>query len=159
MAGRLEQELPGVEFHTISGTEEARYEWLAIKEACAVELQAPHCLCSAGNGSLQVSMDDTFLTVDCNLKEGGAFVEKYGAKEYKKSIVDDIEGAFSRARDALKTIRSPDKPLRLVMISSFYYAALACKAITTGEPPRYRDVGQLLSAAGLTGQQQRVAEG
>jgi hypothetical protein len=147
MAGRPEQELPGVEFHTISGTEEARYEWLAIKEACAVELQAPHCLCSAGNGSLQVSMDDTFLTVDCNLKEGGAFVEKYGAKEYKKSIVDDIEGAFSRARDALKTIRSPDKPLRLVMISSFYYAALACKAITKGEPPRYRDVGQLLSAA------------
>jgi hypothetical protein len=130
-----------VSFDAVFGTEEARFEWLAIKEGLAVELEAPDCCCSGDNGSLQVSMDGSFLSVDCDLKKGTVFVEEKGALEYQRSIEYDIQSTFSRTGLVLKESReNRDQPLRLVLTSGFYYAAMACKIVGKGELPRYRHI-------------------
>jgi hypothetical protein len=142
-----EEHAPSVKFGTVEGTEEARFEWLAIKQACLENLDEPNCACSAGNGSLQCSMDNIFLTVDCELKAGEQHVKDNGVPSYQELIASDIEGAFGKIGASLSRLRGDGEPLRLVLISSFYYASLACKVVQKGEVVHYRDLEDVVGPA------------
>ena len=66
---------------------------------------------------------------------------------YEEIITKDIDEAFASVGETLKQLRSArNKPLRLVIISSFYYAALACRATIEGEPIQYRDISKLIGS-------------
>eukprot|EP00038_Savillea_parva_P028890 m.67596 g.67596 ORF g.67596 m.67596 type:complete len:734 (-) comp8451_c0_seq1:138-2339(-) len=134
-----------VTFDTLVPRDEAMFEWLAVKTACT-EMFGFTCdaVIAGGSGSVQVSMENEFISASSNLKEATLLVSESGISSYQQLLRQSFEPIFTKIADRLLlTPRSPDRPLRLVLISSFYYAAVACKVAQKGEYPRYRDVDEL----------------
>ena len=136
----------GPSLGVMDGQDEARYEWLAIKQGCLGTMPEPHCACAAGNGSVQVSMNNKFLSLDLPLQEGANFIMTNGIEAYQQHIEKQIKLNFSSFGSTLTKVRSGET-LRIVIISSFYYAAKACGAIMPGAPVHYQGVVSLISKA------------
>jgi len=129
--------VPRVSFDTLRGSEEARLEWLAVRTAtnAAFPSRGAQAVLAGGKGSVQMSGNRTYISVDCVLKEGTQFVLDKGWKAYQKKV-EHVFNMFRPIGDSLSTMsfpRSKDRPLRLVIISAFYYVAKAAGAITGEE--------------------------
>ena len=141
-----------VDFRILEGEDEGRLEWLAVKTACAEDYShdgEPFACVAGGNGSIQVSTEFTSATLDSPLKEAAAECAAGGVEAYRARVRPQVVATFNSAAVAADQWgRSIDNPLRLVIISAFYYASLACKATSKGDFVRWRDVGELLGPAG-----------
>eukprot|EP00037_Helgoeca_nana_P022088 m.224607 g.224607 ORF g.224607 m.224607 type:complete len:674 (-) comp25884_c0_seq1:215-2236(-) len=138
-----------VSFTTLVPRDEAMFEWLAVKTACT-EMFGFNCdaVIAGGSGSVQVSMENEFTSAQSNLKAATKHIKDHGIASYKDNLKPEFRQSFSKIADRLDmTPRNAERPLRLVLISSFYYAAVACKVAQKGDFPRFRVVNELCGPA------------
>jgi hypothetical protein len=128
-AYKMLPKLPRISFDTLRGSEEARLEWLAVRTAtnAAFPKREAQAVLAGGKGSVQMSGNRMYISVDCVLNDGAEFVKTKGWKEYQHET-EPTFNQFKPIGDFLSNERYPrskDRPLRLVIISAFYYAAKA----------------------------------
>jgi len=138
-----------VTFQTLVARDEAMFEWLAVKTALKEQFDKKcDVVLSGGNGSVQVSMENDFSSSPSNLKEATAMVEKEGVAAYRASVRATFKAIFGQIQERLDlTPRSRERPMNVVLISSFYYAAVASRVTSRSDYPRYRNLSDLLEPA------------
>lgn len=132
------------QFDYFKRAHEARLQLCAIQTAMQFvfpEMVYDATLC-AGGSSLQVlGGPNDYHSIDCGLKDGAKHVAAEGWEAYKKSILPQFKCLDSiRQRLSSKVRRTEDgfdRPLRLVLTSSFYFAALACGIVQEGGDPSF----------------------
>ena len=153
----------------LKGEEEARCEWKAVEYAMReatipplppgdVKFMTPSVLLTGGSGSCQVTGLDSFFSFNAPLKEGTAMVQKEGIEAWQKAVKKKLDAgaegltalprllslAAERAQSDGHILgdrvsgESIDK-ISVVLISAFYYVAMAAGLVKKGEPYRYQN--------------------
>ena len=134
----------------VAAEDEARFEYLAIKYAveaaeCFDGALPANCCLSAGNGSLQVSVDlpdgaTHGNSFDLNFKEGGGHIRKGEANEWVRKIKEGLaeldKGNPETPYKGMLSKMADDGNLRVVLISGFYYWASGEKLVGEKENKR-----------------------
>ncbi|KAL1512428.1 hypothetical protein AB1Y20_005683 [Prymnesium parvum] len=135
---------PPMEVHEVAPTMEALYEHAATAHAAArCGLDPPVVVLSAGQGSMQVSGYDTAFSIVAPLARGEALVKEGNVDAWRHYIA--LEGGMVSSplpEHVLREAGRENKPLHVVLVSGFWYAARA--ALREGV---YVDVEEVRNAA------------
>ncbi|KAL1520434.1 hypothetical protein AB1Y20_022017 [Prymnesium parvum] len=118
---------PPMEVHEVAPTMEALYEHAATAHAAArCGLDPPVVVLSAGQGSMQVSGYDTAFSIVAPLARGEALVKEGNVDAWRHYIA--LEGDMVSSplpEHVLREAGRENKPLHVVLVSGFWYAARA----------------------------------
>ena len=134
----------GVDWREISSNDEARYETKAVDYALFDQhIDAPVALLAGGSGSVQLSGLDGVTSFDMPLKKGEKMISEgieRGAREegiaeweqYLKDCTKESELANMLNKLAQYAQDEGGEPVRIVMISAFWYLGLEAKLVNKG---------------------------
>jgi len=149
---------PPMQIIKVSGEGESRYEAAAVEYAVVKsKLEPPLGVLSGGSGSVQITGQGAYVCFEAFLKDGIKRIEAEGAVR-ADALVDWREyckGQFSEQTpladlvDLMRQLQALDEPVRVVLISGFYYGAVAAGVVKKGADPVYQpyaDVSAKLEA-------------
>ena len=121
----------------IPGSAEAQYEYKAVEHAIReTALPPPMAQLAGGSGSVQVVGLDTMYTMNAPLKAGMALIDgkdgrASGIRQWRKQVQAAFGGnsLTGLLQKASKEKAKAKEPVRVVLISGFFYAAVAAKVV------------------------------
>jgi len=129
-------DLSGVEMRVeeIASKREAEYELRAVEYAVAQsKLPPPLATLAGGSGSVQVTGLDSYFSFAAALKVGGKMVQSPGGvSEWQSQVERELSNAASASAgftNNLKSAASVEGGGNIVLISAFFYAAVAAKIV------------------------------
>ncbi len=155
----------------LSGSEEAQNECRAVEYAMGEQCRPqPIAIFAGGSGSLQLTGLDAFVSVDAPLAKGVATLEAGGRSAaaldaWKADVTANVRTATqtsalidmlaSGAERAHEQQEQPSPPLTIVLISAFYYVALAA-GLVEPQPCRISTQGVEHSASAVCAALERL---